>query len=230
MIRRLALIVACAALAGIALVAPADATAVDRPTVAVIGDSYAAGWTATSRSQSDAWWQYTAADLGWRPGNIVANPGGGYVKRGDYGTFAEALSAHPIPAWTDYVLVQGGLNDSQQDPNLIPGAVNNLLSIIKQQAPNAVPIVVGAFDPIPGRGYGVHQGQVQRHIGDWRAIGDTRYMIAAMCTFDVSSDLVHPTAAGHHQIGDWVAWHIAHNLGGNGAPLHLDQTGTFYTT
>jgi lysophospholipase L1-like esterase len=197
------------------------------PVVAVVGDSYAAGFGAgPSPRQDQAWFQYTARDLGWQVGSVVANPGAGYLKRGDYGTLTQSLRDHPIPAWTDYVLVQSGLNDAAQDPAQIPAAVAELLAVVREQAPHAVPVVIGMFMPSVDRLVSPRQLAVARQIGDWRAIGDTRYAIAYMCSFEVSRDGTHPTAAGHQQIGDWVAWHVAHGLD-NGTPLHWN--GTAYT-
>lgn len=216
------------AAAGVTVAAQQPARAIEAPRVAVVADSYGAGWTGTTRNLSDAWWQYTARDLGWTPGNIVANPGAGFVKRGDYGTLVESLRAHPISPSTDFVLVQGGFNDADQRPEAIPPAVAELLAVIHAQAPKAVPVVVGMFVP-PVQGMSRNRLAVARRIGDGPAIGATRYMIAAMCDFTVGFDGVHPTATGHRQIGDWVAWHLAHGLD-NGKPLHKDPTGTFYTT
>lgn len=221
--RRLALL--CAAVLAVTL-APMPAQADAPPEAAVVGDSYAAGWTGVSQDQRDAWWNYTLRDLGWRQGNIVADPGGGFVQRGDFGTLGDALAAHPIPASTDYVLVQGGLNDDRYDPSLVPAGVARVLDLIHQQAPHAVPIVVGMFIPGP-QGATPNRIQVARAIGDYRAIGATRYMIAAMATFELGPDGSHPTAAGHHEIGDWVAWHAAHNLGGSGEPL-VQTSGGWY--
>jgi lysophospholipase L1-like esterase len=201
------------------------ADAAEPPVMAVVGDSYAAGWTATSRNQADAWWQYTARDLGWLPGNIVANPGAGFWTWGDYGTIYESLRDHPISPATNVVLIQAGLNDGNKDPGMVVKSVSDVIWLAKNQAPNAVVIVVGML--LPGQqGMDPARLNIARRIGDYQAIGDTRYMIAAMCTFQVSADGVHPTALGHRQIGDWVAWHIAHGLD-NGEPLHWN--GSSYT-
>jgi lysophospholipase L1-like esterase len=221
------ILAAALVLCGLWFVVPSAEAATTRPVVAVVGDSYAAGWTATSRNQSDAWWSYTARDLGWQVGHVVADPGAGFVRPGDYGTLAQALGAHPIAASTDYVLVQAGLNDATVAPSQVAPAVAGLLAIIKRQAPKAVPIVVGAFMPQTSV-TGPAQVPVARQIGNYTAIGASRYMIAFMCPFEVGPDGVHPTVLGHQQIGDWVAWHLANGLD-NGKPLHLDPTGSFYT-
>jgi lysophospholipase L1-like esterase len=210
---------------------PATADAAARPVVAVVGDSYTAAWGAVYKrfppTTEGAWWRYTAQQLGWTPGTIVASPGGGYVKRGDNGTFAQALRAHPIDPETDYVLIQGGLNDEAQSPSAVMTGVRDVLSVIRAQAPGAVPIIIGGFLPSPST---VTPGYVQvaRAIGDSRATGTTRYMTGFMCSFSLATDRRHPDAAGHRTIGRFVAWHIAHGLD-NAPPLHKDPTGSFYT-
>lgn len=206
---------------------PASASPLpDAPKMAVIGDSFTAGFNGTTRNQSDAWWNYTANDLGWRVGNVVADPGGGYWTWGDYGTIYQALAAHPIAADTNVVLLQAGLNDSNSDAAHVVQSVSDVRGLIRQQAPNAVIIVVGMF--VPGQqGMTAARLNIARRIGDYEAIGNDRYMIAAMCSFEVSGDGTHPTNLGHRQIGDWVAWHIANGLD-NGKPLHQTDAG-YYT-
>jgi hypothetical protein len=212
-------------LAGVAL-PERSAQAVTRPVVAVVGDSYA-GWPNGAVSQDDAWWHSTANDLGWTVGNVVADPGAGFLRPGDYGTLATALRNHPIPASTNYVLVQGGINDSDQNPDAIPQGVADLLAVVHQQAPNAVPIVIGML--IPGaQGMTANRLAVARALGDYRGLGDTRYIIGDMCTFAVGPDGTHPTADGDHAIGDYIAWHAAHAVQ-NSSPLHLDPSGSYYT-
>ena len=45
--------------------------------------------------------------------------------------------------------------------------------------------------------------------------------------FQVLSDTVHPSAAGHQQIGQWVADRLIRNLD-NGQPLRLAPSGSYY--
>src|SRR3954468_23060321 len=73
--------------------------AAGRPLVAVIGDSYTAGWGAPT--SKEAWWRYAAAELGWTPGTIIGDPVGGYARNGHKGTFAQALRAQPLNPATD---------------------------------------------------------------------------------------------------------------------------------
>jgi lysophospholipase L1-like esterase len=209
-----------------------EAEAVTRPVVAVVGDSYTAAWGAiherTPPTTDGAWWRYTAAELGWTPGKIVAVPGGGFVRRGaTTGTnFLEALRANPIDAGTDYVLLQGGYNDRTYSASAVRAGVRDVLSTIRAQAPDAVVIVVGAFLPQPSR-VTPNFIEVARIIGSSGSIGTTPYMSALMCYFTLVSDGTHPDAAGHRAIGRWVARRVAQGFD-NVPAFHRDPTGSFY--
>ena len=229
---RLALLATLTAVFATVVVIPSgNAGAVTRPLVSVIGDSYTAAWGAVVArnppTTAGAWWRTTAADLGWTPRTIVANPGGGFVDKGALGTFAQGLQANPLDPKTNYVLVQGGVNDSGQSPAAVLTGVRDLLALIKKQAPKAVVIVVGGFLPAPSK-VTANYVQVARAIGDTRAIGTTRYLSGFLCSFTTNADLLHPDAAGHVTIGHYVAKRIKTGLD-NGDDLHRDSTGTFFT-
>jgi len=225
-------VIAClTAVVGAAVVIPSGtAEAVTRPVVAVVGDSYTAAWgagAAIPTSTKDAWWRTTAADLGWTPGSVVANPGAGFVDKGHYGTFADGLRARPLSRATNYVLLQGGYNDRGQSPAAVRAGLHDLLALIAVQAPKAVVIVVGAFLPSAAK-FTANYLAVAQAIGDTRAIGKTRYLSGFLCPFSVTGDGVHPDLAGHRTIGHYVAQRIKRGLD-NGDDLHRDSTGTFFT-
>jgi lysophospholipase L1-like esterase len=226
---RLVVLTCLAAVLGVFVVVPSDdAEAVSPPLVSVIGDSYTAAYgavVAKPTSTKGAWWRTTAADLGWTPRTIVANPGAGFVDSGKYGTFAQGLKTHPLDPATNFVLVQGGLNDAKQSPAAVLTGVRDLLALIKKQAPKAVVIVIGGFLPSPSK-VTANYVSVTRAIGDTRAIGSTRYMAGIMCAFSVSADGLHPDGAGHTTIGHYVAKRIKVGLD-NGSDLK--KVGTFYT-
>lgn len=212
--------------AAIALALPTGtAGAVAPPVVAVIGDSYTAGWGTACGCQSQAWFQTTAADLGWQPGNVVADPGAGFQKPGTYGTLTQALTDHPIPAWTDYVLIQGGLNDTLLSPAAEPAAIHALLAVVHAQAPNAVPIVIGAFFPFPDHLDSPNQIPIARAMGDYNAIGSTRYVEGMSASFQVCGDAVHPTTLGHRELGDWIFWHLVNNMSAGPALVNHPELG-----
>jgi lysophospholipase L1-like esterase len=230
---RVAVLAVLAALVSAFVIIPSGtAAAVTRPEVAVVGDSYTAAWGAiyerTPPTTDGAWWRYTAASLGWTPGDVVAVPGGGYVRRGaTTGTnFLEALRADPLDADTDYVLLQGGYNDRTYSTSAVRTGVRDVLRTIREQAPHAVVIVVGAFLPQPSR-VTTNFVEVARIIGSSGSIGSTPYMSAFMCYFTLAADGTHPDAAGHRDIGRWVARRIMQGMD-NAPAFHRDPTGTFY--
>jgi hypothetical protein len=52
----------------------------------------------------------------------------------DNGNFAQALRARPIDPTTDYVIIQGGLNDKAQSPTAVAAGVRAVLGIFRAQA------------------------------------------------------------------------------------------------
>jgi lysophospholipase L1-like esterase len=212
------------------------ASAGGRPVVAIIGDSYTAGWSSQMgygsnpvAEQRSAWWNYTADAMGWTVGGVIANPGAGYVKAGMFGSLPDSVARflRTIPPGADYVLIQGGLNDDS-DSAAIPAGVARVISLVHRQAPHAVPIVIGAFNPYPRSLRYPNSLGVARSIGNWQAIGATRYTIGFMCTFQTDADGLHPSSAGQREIGSWVAWHLQNGLD-NGTPLKQDSAGGYWT-
>jgi lysophospholipase L1-like esterase len=201
------------------------------PTVAVIGDSYttAAGLSSAQASAVTLWQTHVAQALGWDLVAVVSDPSGGFVNPGIDGTFADALDARPLPRDVDFVLVQGGFNDGHRDPDSLPPAVAALIDRVHEQAPHAVPIVVGAFQPFEDRLGSPTQLRVARAIGRESAIGDTRYIAGYLCEFEAGPDGVHPSVRGHQQIGQWVVRRLTRGLD-NGDRLQRNATGGFYTT
>lgn len=197
------------------------------PIMAVVGDSYTAGFGASTQpnqwNYAGAWWNCTAAELGWQVGPVHATPGGGYQQPGDFGTFADVLRAHPLPADTDWVIVQGGLNDSNgPDPAKQQAAVADVAGLIRKQAPAAGIVLVGMFNPFPNTVSTPTMLPMARVIGRAAESAGVRYMAGFLLEFAVSPDKVHPTAAGHTQIGHWVARRLRTSLD-NGKPLVLDE-------
>lgn len=172
--------------------------------VGVLGDSYAEGFGA---DPAHAWEHYTAAELGWSLDAVRADPGGGYLQGGQRGSYLDVLTADPLPATLDTVVVQGGFNDQAYGPAEMAVAVARTLDLVHAQAPHATVTVVGTFDPRPEvyaellpnlRGTAPTIRQVTEARGD-------RYIDGLQFTFEVSPDGVHPTPTGHVQLGYAIA-------------------------
>ena len=174
--------------------------------VAVVGDSYAAGIGADS---AHAWERYTALDLGWTIEAVRAYPGSGYVNPGELGAgaYETALAADPLPATVRQVIVQGGFNDIAYDPAQVGAAVSRTLALVHAQAPQAAVTVIGTFDPGPGtftaeypnlRGNGPIVQRAAEAAG-------ARYVDGLPFRYEVTPDRVHPSPTGHTQLGHAAA-------------------------
>ena len=175
-------------------------------TVAVLGDSYAAG---VGADLAHAWEQYTALDLGWSLTTVHAYPGSGYVNPGRIGagSYETALAADPLPSGVRQVIVQGGFNDISYDPAEVAAALRRTLTLVHAQAPQAAITVIGAFDPGPGTFTAEYpnlrgNGPVLRQTAE--AAG-ARYVDGLPFRYEVGPDETHPSPTGHSQLGHAIA-------------------------
>ncbi|WP_158545935.1 SGNH/GDSL hydrolase family protein [Blastococcus sp. TF02A-30] len=172
--------------------------------VAVVGDSYAAGVGATP---TRAWQHYAALELGWFVESVRAYPGAGYVNRGTYQPYEVALALDPLPPTVSQVVVQGGFNDIAYEPAQVGAAVTRTLALIHAQAPLAEVTVVGMFDPGPGTFTGSYPNMLANAEAIRQAVvaaGD-RYVDGLPMRYEVGPDRAHPTATGHAELGHAVA-------------------------
>lgn len=212
-LRHLAAAVAVAVLAGLTCIGVAPiARAAASPVVSVVGDSYSRGCTAVCPpTDAGAWWRTTAADLGWTVASVTAEPGAGYARPSVRGkTLLDALRARPISAASDYVLLEGGLNDHAQTVDAVYAGAKATIAEVQRQAPHATIVVVGAFLPSASTTL-----MTSTYLRAARAIdraalrAGVRHMSGFMCSFTVDVDRYHPTVDGHRTIGHWVAQEVA---------------------
>src|SRR4051812_29532634 len=172
--------------------------------VAVIGDSYAAGVGAGS---AHGWEYYTALDLGWSLETIRATPGAGYVNPGAGVPYEVALAVDPIPATTSQVIVQGGFNDMAYHPAEVGAAASRTLALIHQQAPLATVTVVGMFNPGPDNFAGRYPNMRANAdaIQQAAAAADDRFVDGFSFQYKVGPDRAHPTSTGHADLGHAIA-------------------------
>lgn len=172
--------------------------------VAVVGDSYAAGIGAGSAS---GWAEYAALDLGWSVETVRAHPGAGYVNPGGAYPYEVALAVDPIPATVSQVIVQGGFNDIAFEPAEVGAAVSRTLELIHTQAPLAEVTVVGMFDPGPGNFTARYPSMLPDAVAIQQAVlaaGD-RYVDGFVTPYEVGPDRSHPTPTGHAELGHAIA-------------------------
>lgn len=108
----------------------------------IIGASYSAGWGATNPRLDYA--HRLAADLGW-PTSISAEPGAGYVSRGNdgHGSFLEQIQALPSTLRPGLVIIQGGRNDIGQAAAQEEQAVERTLVAIRAKFDDPQIVMVG---------------------------------------------------------------------------------------
>ena len=181
------------------------------PTVAVVGASFSAGVGAGSPQR--AW----PADLGrllhWRV-VVSADPGAGFVSRGDHdrGPFDRLTADLNLPTLRpDLVLVQGGHDDIGQPPALIAQRVRELIDTIHRQAPGARIGVLSVFCDQQGPNPAAERTDAT--IVDAARHADPSVLVFDPLTghwqFPRIHDHLHPTTAGHQDIANRVAAALA---------------------
>ena len=181
------------------------------PTVAVVGASFAAGVGAGSPQH--AW----PADLGrllhWRV-VVSADPGAGFVSRGDHGRgpFDRLTSALDLPRLDPgLVIVQGGHDDIGLPLPVIAQRVRELIDTIHQQAPGARIGVLSVFCDQQGPTRAARDTDetivtAARHADPSVLVFDP---LAGHWQFPRIHDHLHPTPAGHQDIAERVAQGLA---------------------
>lgn len=181
------------------------------PTVAVVGASFAAGIGAGAPNH--AW----PADLGrllkWRV-VVSADPGAGFVSRGDHGRgpFDRLTAALDLPKLRpDLVIVQGGHDDVGQPQALIGQRVGQLIDTIHREAPDARIGLLSVFSDQHGPGPGMRGT-------DAIIVAAARHADPSVLVFDPLTgpwqfprihDHLHPTPAGHQDIANRLAAGLA---------------------
>lgn len=117
------------------------------PSLAVVGASFSAGEGSGARQA--AWPTDFARRMHWRLA-VSAEPGAGYVARGDHGcgpflNLANQLELAQLQP--DMVLVQGGYNDIGKPLGLIRRKVISLIDSLRARAPEARIGVLTVFTP-----------------------------------------------------------------------------------
>jgi lysophospholipase L1-like esterase len=178
-----------------------------RPLLAVIGASFSAGVGA--RSHRDAWPEDLRRLLGWRI-DVAADPGAGYVNRGngDRGPFSRLASELDLGRLDpSAIIIQGGHNDIRRPLPLIRERVERLVTELRREAPHALLVVMSVF----ARG---NRPSAAAVATDRTIVGAARRAdhgvvvvdpLAEHWHFPRISDDLHPTAAGHH----WIARKLA---------------------
>jgi lysophospholipase L1-like esterase len=198
-----------AAVVGTAIAAPAGAQTHRPPTrqLLIIGASYTAGWGASS--ERDDYAHRLAAELGW-PTRISAEPGAGYLSRGDdgRGSFLQQLAALPATPRPGVVLIQGGRDDIGQSPAAEAAAVKQTLAAIRAKFDDPRIVMVGdipASVPVGRRAVAANELLARvAHAEHAQFIDPIRdHWISSADAQAFRSDVPdHPNDAGHAYIAE----------------------------
>jgi lysophospholipase L1-like esterase len=180
----------------------------ESPTVLMLGDSYMLGTGSNDRATS-AWAPQVATALGWNAtidgiggtGFTVGNPQDGT------GRFVDRIRSHAAQPF-DLVFIEGGQNDHLASPEDLSAAVNETITTVQAQWPDAEIIVMGPAAPQPlGDMLGRIANPIEREA---RALGAlTINPVQAKWLTDENSptfnlDNAHVNQAGHDFIAGKV--------------------------
>ena len=166
-------------------------------TLAVLGDSYAAGDELTDRG--DRW---TDALVEMDPSLTVrvdAIPFTGYVNRGGCGphAFGDRVERAAAAATDGTLIIQGGLNDVFASAESLRRAAETVLDGA-DDVPNVV--VVGPID-VPGR---EGEEEVDAVLADAAQASGLTYISALGWDLPVGADRIHLTAEGHRAYAERI--------------------------
>ncbi|MEO6793893.1 MAG: GDSL lipase [Mycobacterium sp.] len=187
--------------------------------LAVIGDSYTAGFENTGRGAAN-WteraWQALAGRGVYVAADVAAEGGAGYAVRGNRGGLYVDLTARAVQPDDALVVFFGSRNDQDVEPGQLTRLVADTLGLARRIAPSARMLVIGPPWPtadVPGNVWRV------RDIlnSEARVVGADFVDPLAEGWFVgrpelIGPDGVHPTDAGHAYLADKIAPLIAGQL------------------
>jgi lysophospholipase L1-like esterase len=191
---------------------PADVPipAGNQPLLLVIGASFAAGVGVDLNPQL-AWPGILGQRINYRV-VVSADPGAGFVNRGDggLGPFSQLLARVNVATLKPaLVLIQGGHNDAGINTTDEKKAVASLFETIRQEAPQARIGLLGFFDTSR-----IGPAPLSILTTDATIVSAARSVVPNLFVFDPLTshwvfprirDHLHPTPAGHKTIAGYVA-------------------------
>jgi lysophospholipase L1-like esterase len=226
--RALALIAAIAVAITVAVTAGAGPASANSETelrpvrnhnLLIIGASYTAGWGATS--PRDDYAHRLADDLGW-PTQISAEPGAGYLSRGNNGhdSFRQQIASLPSNLRPGLVIVQGGRDDIGQPAAKERAAIVKTIAAIRAKfddpqiallgdVPATVPVApdaVATNDLIAGIAASQHAVFIDPIREHWMTPADAHAFRSHIPG--------HPNDAGHAYIAQRLLLDLSHRADG----------------
>lgn len=187
--------------------------------LAVIGDSYTAGFEDTGRGAAN-WtelaWQTLARRGLYVRADVAAEGGAGYGVRGNAGGLYGDLTARAVQADDALVVFFGSRNDQDVEPGQLSRLVADTLGLARRTAPSARMLVIGPPWPttdVPGNVWRVRDilSTEARVVGaDFVDPLAERWFVGRPDL--IGPDGVHPTDAGHAYLADKIVPLIAGQL------------------
>lgn len=185
---------------------PGEAVA-DAPVhVLVVGDSILEGVGAKPRRPVMA--RVAARRLGWTI-DVDGVGGTGYVNEGPRpgSTYGERLARRYLTSY-DVVVVEGGHNDWRADPELVAARVREVVALVRDRAPDAELVLIGAYDPPGVRLRGPVDGvvaSVAEELDVPFASPITEGWAEGLPRRFLSGDRLHPSTWGYGVLGERFA-------------------------
>ncbi|WP_307856777.1 Rv0518 family GDSL lipase [Mycolicibacter acidiphilus] len=180
--------------------------------VAVIGDSYTAGFENTGRGPAN-WTEQAWRTLARRgmpiSADVAAEGGAGYGVRGNHGSLFSDLAARAVQPDDALVVFFGSRNDQDVDPGQLTANVVDTLGLARRVAPSARLLVIGPPWPtadVPPSVLWIRDMLSAQAIA---AGGEFVDPLAARWFVDrpelIGPDGVHPTDAGQTYMAEKIA-------------------------
>jgi lysophospholipase L1-like esterase len=189
----------------------------DRPTIAVLGDSFTADADPATGPAGTEWPELLAQQYPWTVTAFAAD-GSGFVTEDAPGTAFLARAEQVIAAQPDVVVVAGGHDDVDQPPGVLVPAARQVLTRLRAGLPDARLLVVGVLWSGQPAGYVTADNNALRglaaEVGAPFADAFGEGWLTAAGQPLVTPDGAHPTAAGQAVI----AQHIGAALVAAGVP------------
>lgn len=162
---------------------------------AVLGDSYSTGDVLQDRHDA---WTYSLAAAHDVQLDVVAQGGTGYVNEGFCGDGSYEHRAGSIPHDGSPLIIEGGLNDLQADPDQLRTAADRL---VREFADKRRVILVGPVNTPAEDG----EKPVDRILAGVAAKHDVTYISGMSWDIDFGPDGKHMSPAGHAEFAEDVA-------------------------
>jgi lysophospholipase L1-like esterase len=195
----------------------------------VLGDSITDGSTQNAGGGTGTWLYKAARMMGITDVWDQARGGTGYITPGSYAIFGDRLTADVVAYSPDVLIIKGGYNDNTGSQTAIQAAAASLFSAAKVALPSTQIIVSGPIAPTatPATSLTNTDNTLRTEAATAGlpyislVTGETRngagtvistqnpFITAANASTMIGVDGIHPTDAGHAELGRWMVRALA---------------------